>query len=320
MWFFFQNRRLDDVSSQYGPLGAALGDCRRRGRVRKTFLDTGLYASGNAGLSTCGFVALSRNANGGDTLALMGYSTAGNGAWVWQGNNPTNSTGTALFTLASWASGAGEAMDLNSNGTLMAGRFYGPAPSGANVMPYVYTIGSAYNSAANLNGYDSGNAAVGVSNSGVVAFADGQYLLPGGTQANPLPGGAGQEPAHGGMSGNGTIAGTSATPDTGLAEIWTPTTSGGPITGYNNPITFGNVALPFSAGSWGIANAVNDSGNAAGTYGFQGNSDPYTYPGPGAVQRQRQISNPNDSRSSPYVTVGGPYAFRLPCRRSDLDQ
>jgi probable HAF family extracellular repeat protein len=260
------------------------------------FTDTGLYNGSSTILS--GSIASAYNANGGVIMALGGSDGTNSGAWVWQGNNSTNSSGTGLLTLPSWASGGGPAYGINSNGTIMVGR--ASAPPGSTVTPFAYTIGSAYNSAANLGAYDA-NPATGASNSGVVVFADAQYLLPGGTQAFPLPGGSGQQTlGKSTMSADGTIAGVTAS-DGGLPEIWTPVITGGVITGYNSPIVFGTVASPFAGGGApGVAMNVNDAANAVGSYMFWGSGNQKSAP---ALFIGNGGSNPSVFPISPYTTL-----------------
>ena len=124
------------------------------------FTDTELYSS--SATNIYGSVASAFDARGGDILSMFGGDGTNGGAWVWQGNNPANSSGTGVFTLPSWASGAEIAYGMNGSGTIVVGRAY--ASPGSTVTPFAYTIGSASNGRRPRR-YDA-NPATGASNSG----------------------------------------------------------------------------------------------------------------------------------------------------------
>ena len=221
--------------------------------------DLGTYSALSSLPNMKASLANGRNANGGDTVV---GNISGTGACVWSGLNPLNSSGTLT------AVSAGRMLAVNANGTQAVG-------SSSSGDPIRYTVGNPGTTVTDLSAQAGQCYANGIGSSGVIAFNNATYLLPGATAAAALPGtSSGYEsgPTQT-MSPNGTIeAGPNASNSAVAPMIWTPiTNSAGTITGYHNPITVG-------AGGEGTAYAVNNAGETAGYYYFQGGANPDTAP------------------------------------------
>jgi hypothetical protein len=193
------------------------------------------------------YLALGQNAAGGDTVA--GIMTGPNGAYVWQGANPLDASGTYTNVIQPQGYAGNTFNAISSNGTLAGGR-----ANGANYYPFAYSIPGTAGSGTILTGYVAAPATVvGVNDAGDMVLNTNNYLLPSGTaySVGTLPDASGCTAIA--MSDNGKIVGSGSE----APVMWTPITSGGQITGYNNPTTFGG-------GNRGNVSCVNNAGEAAG--------------------------------------------------------
>jgi hypothetical protein len=200
------------------------------------------------------YLATGQNANGGDTVV---GNLEGEAAYYWYGANPEESSGAFLDEIKPGGASATQFNAVSANGSLAV----------PNIGQYVYQIPGTTSSGTSLAGYSLGSdVGAGVNNAGDVATSS-HYLLPAGTSytvgALPnLP--SGYQATT--MGGNGTIYGANLSGTGSMPVMWTPITSNGVITSYNNPVSVDPAGEVTGGWSYG----ANNANEVVGTGDFQG--------------------------------------------------